>query len=44
MSGKVTVEFVGWKDDFRYFEEKQRVTKHIEAIAETKGFIFAQVQ
>jgi hypothetical protein len=44
MSGKVTVEFVGWKDDFRYFEEKQRIIKHIEAIAETKGFILAQVQ
>jgi hypothetical protein len=44
MSGQIKIEFIGWQDDFRYTEEKKRVTEHVEQIAKAKGFTFAQVQ
>ncbi|KAF2124974.1 hypothetical protein P153DRAFT_370298 [Dothidotthia symphoricarpi CBS 119687] len=44
MAENIKIEFIGWEDDFRYAEEKRRVTKHIEEIAKSKGFSFAQVQ
>ena len=38
------VEFVDWGDDFRYAEERQRVTDLIRRIAAERGFTHAVVQ
>ncbi|OJJ42593.1 hypothetical protein ASPZODRAFT_170077 [Penicilliopsis zonata CBS 506.65] len=40
----VKVEYIGWEDDFRYAEEKQRITEHIQKIAADNGFTHACVQ
>ncbi|KAL3437124.1 hypothetical protein BDV09DRAFT_163841 [Aspergillus tetrazonus] len=44
MASSVTVEYIGWEDDFRYAEEKSRITEHIQRIAEDHGFSYACVQ
>lgn len=40
----VKVQYIGWEDDFRYAEEKSRITEHIQKIAEDNGFSHALVQ
>lgn len=44
MTESVEVQYVGWEDDFRYAEEKSRITEHIQQIAHDKGFVYACVQ
>lgn len=44
MTKSVRVEYIGWGDDFRYAEEKARITEHILQIAHDKDFAFACVQ
>jgi hypothetical protein len=44
MTEPVMVEYIGWEDDFRYAEEKSRITEHIRQIAQENGFANAQVQ
>ncbi|KAJ5710992.1 hypothetical protein N7488_005148 [Penicillium malachiteum] len=44
MSEPIKVEYIGWEDDFRYAEEKSRITEQIQKIAEEKGFAYACVQ
>ncbi len=44
MKKSVKVEFIGWEDDFRYAEEKSRITEHIQQIAHHKNFAYACVQ
>lgn len=38
------IQYVGWDHDFRYAEERNRVTEHIQNIAREKGFSYALVQ
>ena len=38
------VEFVDWDDDFRYAEERRRVTEVVRNIAAERGFEHAVVQ
>ncbi len=44
MTESVKVEYIGWEDDFRYAEEKSRITEHIQKIAHDKNFTYACVQ
>lgn len=44
MAESVRVEYIGWEDDFRYAEEKSRITEHIQEIAKDNGFVYACVQ
>jgi hypothetical protein len=44
MAESVEVEYIGWQDDFRYAEEKSRITEHIQKMAKNKGFGYACVQ
>ncbi len=44
MAQSVKVEYIGWEDDFRYGEEKSRITEHIQEIARDKNFAYACVQ
>ncbi|UKZ73824.1 hypothetical protein TrVFT333_001477 [Trichoderma virens FT-333] len=44
MAEAVQVEYIGWEDDFRYAEEKSRITQHIQNIAHDKNFAHACVQ
>lgn len=44
MAELVQVEYIGWEDDFRYAEEKSRITQHIKEIAHDKNFTYACVQ
>lgn len=44
MTKLVSIEYVGWEDDFRYAEEKSRITEHIRQIAVDKNFTYACVQ
>lgn len=38
------VEFIDWGDDFRYAEERRRVTDTIRNIAAERGFAHGVVQ
>uniref|UniRef100_A0A8H7K390 Uncharacterized protein n=1 Tax=Bionectria ochroleuca TaxID=29856 RepID=A0A8H7K390_BIOOC len=40
----VSVKFVDWEDDFRYNEERERVTNMIQRIAAEKGYTHGVVQ
>ncbi|KAF2676240.1 hypothetical protein K458DRAFT_352028 [Lentithecium fluviatile CBS 122367] len=44
MAEKIKIEFIGWEDDFRYAEEKRRISQHIAELAKEKGFVSATVQ
>ncbi|KAL7919271.1 hypothetical protein ACQKWADRAFT_301907 [Trichoderma austrokoningii] len=44
MAELVQVEYIGWEDDFRYAEEKARITQHIKEIAHERNFTYACVQ
>ncbi|EGX92299.1 hypothetical protein CCM_03671 [Cordyceps militaris CM01] len=44
MAQPVTVEYIGWEDDFRYAAEKARITDHIQKMAEARGYSHACVQ
>ncbi|KAF1738931.1 hypothetical protein CRV24_000860 [Beauveria bassiana] len=43
MASPVTVEFIGWEDDFRYAKEKVRVKQHIQQIATLQGYSHADM-
>lgn len=44
MAQLVKVEYIGWEVDFRYVEERSRITEHIQKIAQDNGFTYACVQ
>jgi hypothetical protein len=44
MARTTRIEYIGWEDDFRYVEEKRRLTEHIDNLAKEKGFAYACVQ
>ncbi|KAH8695784.1 hypothetical protein GQ44DRAFT_634625, partial [Phaeosphaeriaceae sp. PMI808] len=40
----INIEYIGWEDDFRYANEKARITEHIREIAETHRFAYTCIQ